>query len=140
MSSTSTETFEWLPGGFFLVHRWEAIFGDPNDDAGPELPGGPIQKGIMFYGYDAAAGKYRIHFFDGNGPFHEGSRYEGEVVDGNLTFTGPARFTLIENSDETVTNDWGLRDDNGQWTPWRHTVMRRIPTTIEVSKLFPLLH
>jgi len=54
MTSTSTETFEWLHGGFFLVHRWEAIFGDPDKEAGPELPGGPVQKGIMFYGYDAA--------------------------------------------------------------------------------------
>ena len=80
----------------------------------------------MFYGFDASTGKYRTHFFDGNGPFHEGSMYEGEVVDGNLVFTGPARFTLVENRDGTVTNDWELRDDNGNWTPWRHTVMTRI--------------
>jgi len=65
--------------------------------------------------------------------------YEGVVADGNLTFTGPARFTLIENSDGTVTNDWELRDDNGRWMPWRRTIMRRIPTATEVTTLFPLL-
>lgn len=51
--------------------------------------------------------------------------YEGEVVDGNLRFTGPARFTLLENPDWTVTNDWELRGDDGEWRPWRHTTMTR---------------
>lgn len=129
MRSRSTETFEWLHGGFFLVHRWDAVFGDPDAYAGPELPGGAIQKGIMFYGFDAATGRYRTHFFDGNGPFHDGSRYEGEVVDGNLRFTGPARFTLIENDDGTITNDWELKDDDGEWRPWRHTTMTRVAET-----------
>lgn len=125
MRSTSTETFEWLHGGFFLVHRWDAVFGDPGEDPGRELPGGAVQKGIMFYGYDASTARYRTHFFDGNGPFHDGSMYEGEVVDGNLRFTGPARFTLLENPDGTVTNDWELRGDDGEWRPWRHTTMTR---------------
>jgi hypothetical protein len=80
----------------------------------------------MFYGFDAATGRYRTHFFDGNGPFHDGSMYEGEVVDGNLRFTGPARFTLIQNEDGSVTNDWELRDDDGEWRPWRHTTMTRM--------------
>lgn len=85
-----------------------------------------FKKGVMFYGSDGSAGCYRTHFFDGNGPFHEGSVYEGEVADGNLRFTGPARFTLFENPDGTVTNDWELRDDTGQWRPWRHTTMTRV--------------
>jgi predicted enzyme related to lactoylglutathione lyase len=129
MRSTSTETFEWLHGGFFLVHRWDAVFGDPKSYAGPELPGGAIQKGIMFYGFDATTGRFRTHFFDGNGPFHDGSMYEGEVVGGNLRFTGPARFTLIENEDGTINNDWELRDDDGEWRPWRHTTMTRVGET-----------
>ena len=47
MRSTSPDTFEWLHGGFFLVHRWDAMFGDQGEDAGRELPSGAIQKGIM---------------------------------------------------------------------------------------------
>ena len=126
MKSISTETFEWLDGGFFLEHRWDGVFGEPSEDPGRELPGGAVQKGVMFYGFDGSTGCYRTHFFDGNGPFHEGSVYEGEVADGNLRFTGPARFTLVENPDGTVTNDWELRDDTGQWRPWRHTTMTRV--------------
>jgi hypothetical protein len=48
---------------FFLVHRWNAVFGDPKSYAGPELPGGAIQKGILFYGFDATTGRFRTHFF-----------------------------------------------------------------------------
>ncbi len=65
------------------------------------------------------------HFFDGDGPFDEGSMYEGEVVDGNLKFTGSARFTLVENPDGTVTNEWELRDDDGTRRLWRRTTMTR---------------
>jgi lactoylglutathione lyase len=127
MRSVSEETFEWLPGGFFLVHRWNSVFGDPAADAGPELPGGPIQKGIMFYGFDASTGKFRTHFFDGNGPFHEGSMYQGELCeDGRLVFTGPARFTITQNGDGTLTNDWELPGENATWVPWRHTVLHRL--------------
>ena len=127
--STSTDTFEWLHGGRFFMDRWDAVFSDPEAYAGPELPGGAVQKGIMFYGFNAATGRYLTHFYDGNGPFHDGSMYEGEVVDGNLRFTGPARFTLIENEDGTVTIDWELRGDDGERRPWRHTTMKRIAET-----------
>ena len=46
---------------------------------------------------------------------HDGSMHEGEVVDGNLRFTGQARFTLIENEDGAITHDWELRDDDREW-------------------------
>jgi hypothetical protein len=74
MRSTSTETFEWLHGGFFLVHRWDAVFGDPKSYVGPELPGGAIQKRIMFYGFDATTGRFRTHFSMGTDPFMAGAR------------------------------------------------------------------
>jgi predicted enzyme related to lactoylglutathione lyase len=136
MSSSSTETFEWLPGGFFLVHRWDGVFGDPADDSRPELPGGAVQKGIMFYGYDAATRTYCTHFFDGNGPFHEGSMYQGKFVGDGLEFAGPARFILVQNEDGTVTNDWQLPGDAETWVPWRHTVMTRLDEPDANHRLF----
>jgi len=88
-----------------------------------------VQKGIQFIGYDAATGKYRTHFFDANGAFDPaGSTYEGEVVDGQLVFTGPARFryeldadgTVKVNGGGTLEKHWELRDADGTWTPWMH--------------------
>lgn len=65
---TSTESFEWLDGGFFLVSTWVTVFGDT-----------PAQKGVMYWGYDAGTERFRTHFFDKNGPFHEHQRNTGRL-------------------------------------------------------------
>jgi Protein of unknown function (DUF1579) len=44
---TSVETFDWLEGGYFLVHTYETVFGDA-----------PAQKGVNYCGYDAEAKKF----------------------------------------------------------------------------------
>jgi Protein of unknown function (DUF1579) len=119
---TSTEEFYWLDGGYFLVQTYETVFGDE-----------PAQRGINYWFFDAETRKYRIIFFSNNGPFtEEGNRYEGEVVDGMLTFTGPARFEyelnsfgkIKTNEDGTLLVRWWLRDGNGQFQPWMHNVFR----------------
>ena len=57
---TSTETFRWLDGGYFLVQEYETTFGEE-----------PTQRGVVYWGYDAAAGRFRLFFFSNNGPFTE---------------------------------------------------------------------
>jgi hypothetical protein len=113
---TSTETFYWLDGGYFLVSTYETAFGDE-----------PAQKGVNYWGYDSEAGKFRVIFFSNNGPFtEEGNRYEGQVTDGRLTFEGPARYQyelddegkIKVNTDGTLSVAWWLRDENGKWKPW----------------------
>jgi hypothetical protein len=52
---TSTDTFEWLPGGFFMLHRWEA------------RQGAIEIKGTEILGYDARKRVYTSHFFDSFG-------------------------------------------------------------------------
>jgi hypothetical protein len=117
----SVDSFEWLHGGFFLVHHWDSVF-----PVRPEFPGGPVQKGYQFFGYNATAQKFRTHFFDGNGPFHDGSMYEGEIIDGHLRFTGPARFSFVPSDDDTIIENWELRGDNGTWIPWMRYTMSRL--------------
>jgi hypothetical protein len=126
---TSVEEFYWLDGGYFLVQIYEAVFGDE-----------PAQRGVNYWFYDADARKFRIIFFSNNGPFTEaGNRYEGEVVDGTLTFTGPARFQydldaagkVRKNDDGSVLIKWWLRDDAGQFQPWMTNLFR--PSTSEES-------
>ena len=120
----STEEFYWLDGGYFLVQTYETSFGTE-----------PAQKGINYWFYDAEARKFRIIFFSNNGPFTEGgNRYEGEIVDGTLTFTGPARFQydldgagkIKGNDDGTMTIRWWLRDDSEEFRPWMTNTFRRI--------------
>jgi predicted enzyme related to lactoylglutathione lyase len=113
---TSTETFQWLEGGYFLVSSYETVFGDE-----------PAQRGVNYWGYDSAAERFRIVFFSNNGPFtEEGNRYQGELIDGELIFEGPARFryevddegAIRVNPDGTISVAWWLRDQNGDWQPW----------------------
>jgi hypothetical protein len=120
---TSTETTSWLDGGYFLARSYETTFGNE-----------PPQRGVNYWGYDAAAGRFRIIFFSNNGPFTEdGNRYEGVVADGKLTFEGPARFQydlddegrIRIDADGSFTERWWLRDASGEWTPWMTNTFRR---------------
>jgi hypothetical protein len=120
---SSSEEFFWLDGGYFLVQTYRTEFGDE-----------PIQTGVNYWFYDDTAAKFRIIFFSNNGPYtEEGNRYDGEVADGALTFTGPARFQydlddsgrIRLNEDSTVTVRWWLRDENGTFQPWMTNVCTR---------------
>jgi hypothetical protein len=120
---TSTETFRWLDGGYFLVQEYATTFGEE-----------PTQRGVAYWGYDAQASRFRIVFFSNNGPFTEdGNRYEGQVADGRLTFVGPARYQyeldadgkIKTNADGTISVAWWLRDGQGEWQPWMDNTFRR---------------
>ena len=87
----------------------------------------PAQKGINYWGYDSDEARYRIVFFSNNGPFsEEGNQYFGRLDDGGLVFEGPARFRyglgedgrVAVNPDGTISVDWWLRDERGDWRPW----------------------
>lgn len=119
------ESFRWLEGGYFLESRYRVVFGDL-----------PASFGVMYWGYDVAAGLFRQIYFNDQGPFdEEPSRYTGVVADGALTFTGPARvrYPLGDDgrikADGTIDAKWWLPDGAGGWSPWRdvhyHRAQRR---------------
>ena len=121
---TSTETFDWLDGGYFLVSTYETTFGDE-----------PTQTGVNYWGYDADSQRFQIIFFSNNGPYTEdGNRYYGEVEGQTLTFEGPARFQYALGPDGQIALDdegrvtvaWWLRDEHGAWQPWMTNVFTRI--------------
>ena len=121
---TSNESFYWLEGGYFLVSTYETKFGDE-----------PVQKGVNYWGYDSETGRYRIVFFSNNGPFsEEGNQYFGRIEDGGLVFEGPARFCyelgedgrVRANPDGTITVQWWLGDENGDWKPWMKNTFAKV--------------
>jgi hypothetical protein len=121
---TSDESFYWLDGGYFLVSTYETKFGDE-----------PVQKGVNYWGYDADPSRYRIVFFSNNGPFSaDGNQYFGRIEDGGLVFEGPARFRyeldedgrVRVNPDGTITVQWWLRDENGDWKPWMQNTFEEV--------------
>ena len=111
-----------------LVGGWRA---EEQTEASVLGPGVPVTSR---WGYDSDEDRYRIVFFSNNGPFSEdGNQYFGRLDDGGLVFEGPARFRyelsddgqIAVNADGTISVDWWLRDERGDWQPWMRNTFER---------------
>ena len=98
------ESFEWLPGGFFLAHYWNGQIGDA------------VLNGVEIIGYDAASQTYSSRIFDNYGRIHIGQR---SVRDGVWTYTRPERRSTLVFSDDgnTMTTRWEWLSGEG-WLVW----------------------
>jgi len=114
----SNDVYEWLPGGYFVAHRWHSQIG------GAEV------HGLEVIGYDRQAQTYRTQFFDNQG--HAGS--ETLTVDGRtwrwighqVMGTPWHRCTSTVSEDGRMMNARHERSDDGKnWTPWMEITLRR---------------
>lgn len=107
-----TDTYEWLGGGFFVVHRVDVRFGDEHVEA------------IEVIGYDAANGTYPTHAFDSQG---SASTYRMRERDGTWTITGETeRSTLVPGGDgASMRASWERSDDGRTWLPWMEIRLTR---------------
>jgi Protein of unknown function (DUF1579) len=92
---SGAETYEWLPGGFFLVHHFEAQIGDA------------VYNAAEIIGYDASSQTYPVRAFGNYGSIHSSML---SVCDGAWTLSTPGiRGTFVFSDDgNTITNhlDW----------------------------------
>lgn len=115
----SSDEYEWLPGGFFLIHRWNGHVGDAN------------VHGIEIIGYDEASGHYQTHFFDNDG--NAGSE-DLTVRDRTWTWLGKQvmgadwhRCTSVVSDDgNTMRASHDRSSDGSSWTPWMDVTLRRV--------------
>jgi hypothetical protein len=100
----SDESYEWLPGGFFVLHRWNARAGEH------------IFQGTEIIGYDPDAGGYFTRFFDNAGNHPE---YQVSVNGDVWTFNEPqTRATVTVGGDgNSMTFKWESRQGDGGWLP-----------------------
>lgn len=99
-----TDRYEWLPGGFFLLHRVDVrIGGDP-------------AEAVEIIGWDASAGSYFMHSYDAQG--NVGTMRASESG-GVWRFEGDAeRFTGGFTADgRTLSGTWERRE-GADWLPW----------------------
>jgi hypothetical protein len=100
----ASDIYEWVAGGFFVVHTAYARIGDT--DAG----------GIEIIGYDPEAKKFRTHFFDSDGNV---SHQDLTFHDGTWTWSGPhVRATGVLSDDGRAMptrHEWS--DDGVNWRP-----------------------
>lgn len=108
------DTYEWLPGGFFLVHRWDA-----------HLPDGESQ-GIEIIGYDAETRTYPMHTYDNQGNI---GVMHAHVEGGTWKFLGESmRFSgeFCENGN-VIKGVWELRASEAEgWSPWMTVTLTKV--------------
>jgi hypothetical protein len=119
VSIESNDEYELMPGGFFVVHRWDGRVGSTE------------VHGIEIIGYDAASGAYRTHFFDNDG--NAGSE-ELTVRDRTWTWVGKQvmgsdwhRCTSVVSEDGNTMRAKHERSTDGKvWLPWMDVTLRRV--------------
>lgn len=102
---STVDTYEWLPGGFFLVGRGEQ-----------HVLGTEPAQHLWVFGYDPPSRTYLIRAFDSQGSFR---LYRASVRDRTWTLTGQwERATLVFGPDgKSFRADWELSKDGDTWLP-----------------------
>lgn len=101
---TGRETYEWLPGEFFLVYRFDRTYGEN------------AHRGLGVFRVDPADQSYSATFYDNLGY----ARDYAVTVDGRRwTLTGPWERATIEFSEDGQRLDehWDRSDDGENWLP-----------------------
>jgi hypothetical protein len=129
---TGTDVYEWLPGGFFLVHHVDVVVGDQK-----------VQAIEIIGGYDPASDSFSARAYDNLGNI---TIMRARVDDqGVWTFTGGGdiapvaqpvsadasdvvRSTLTVSPDRSsMTARWERSDDGSVWQPWMQMLFTRMP-------------
>jgi hypothetical protein len=129
---TGTDVYEWLAGGFFLVHHVDVVIGDQQ-----------VRALELIGSYDPATDAFTARAYDnlGNVTIMR-ARVDGQGV---WRFTGggdvapvarPAaadaggavRSTLTVSPDRAgMTARWERSDDGASWKPWMDMTFTRMP-------------
>jgi hypothetical protein len=101
---TGVESYDWLPGGFFLEYRWHRRFGAHD------------HEGIGIFACDAPDGPCAAQFYDNLG---FARRYAASVDDDVLTLSGPRERATIALGDggRTLAIRWDRSSDGVEWQP-----------------------
>jgi hypothetical protein len=109
-----TDTYAWLPGGFFVLHTVAVRLGADAVDV------------LEVIGFDPAAGRYPTTVFDGRRGTT--AAYQMATADGaTWTITGDAERTtlVVAAGGATMEARWERRDEAGSWGPWMTMRFRR---------------
>jgi Protein of unknown function (DUF1579) len=107
------DTYEWLSGKFFLVHRADGQIGNEELNT------------LEFIGYDPSSQTYSCHCFDNRG---NADLFQANLRDHTWTIEGKsARFTGLFNSiGNTLTGQWEQSSDGLNWLPWMDVKLTKI--------------
>jgi len=109
----ATDTYEWLPGGHFLLHRFDA-----------DMPEGRVQ-GIEVIGYSRENDSFPMHSFDSTG---NTSLMQAQVEKEIWTFVGDAiRFTgQFRDKGKVFAGLWEFfSGEDAAWQPLMDVTLRK---------------
>lgn len=108
----TSDVYEWMPGGFFVLHTAYGRIGDM-DVGGTEI-----------LGYDPATREYLTHFYDSRG-----NRHHGELTaDGDTwTWTGDSTgcTAVFTENGRTQTAHHIRLDEHHTWVPAMEVVLTK---------------
>lgn len=100
---SGTDTYEWLPGEFFLLHKAHVLIGEEKSET------------YEVIGFDKHLGKYTMQHYDnkGNSGFMTAS-YKNQIwefLGENLKFTGG-----FKKENNEFSGIWEQSEDGNNWT------------------------
>jgi hypothetical protein len=110
----ATDTYEWLPGRYGLLHRVDARVGEES------------VVGAEIIGWDPERGTYVTQYFGSDGPAaFEASlgEEEGRLVWAMRTATERFRGTFSDDA-QRLEGRWERREE-GSWRPWMEIALTR---------------
>jgi hypothetical protein len=101
---TGEVSYEWLPGRFFVLCRWDRLFGADRQH----------HTGFGVIGHEPDEASYFVHNFDNLG---YARRYRLDLRDRTWTFAGPwERASLAFSADgRSFTERWEVAADGNKW-------------------------
>jgi Protein of unknown function (DUF1579) len=129
---TGTDVYEWLPGGFFLVHHVDVVIGDQRVQA-IEILGeyDPATDSFLGRAYDnlgnvtsmrARVDDHGVWTFTGGGDVAPVAR------PASATTSDAVRSTLTVSADRSsMRAKWERSDDGSTWQPWMDMTFTRMP-------------
>jgi hypothetical protein len=109
----AVDRYEWMPGGFFLLHHVDGRLGDA------------AVRALEVIGWDDARGAYRTWAFDEAGT---AATYEARLDGRAWTIVGATeRFAgTFDEAGDTLRGRWERDAGDGEWRPWMDvTLVRR---------------
>lgn len=119
---SGTDTYEWILGGAFILHRVDVYMGEEKTEV------------IELIGFETADTTFSLRSFDKRGNFTlmQGrlmSEKEFKIEDKKMRST----LTINDSGDE-MTAFWEQSEDGLTWFPWMDLKLTRHPEVVECKK------
>lgn len=118
---SAVETYEWLAGGKYLIHRFHGQVGDGDASC------------VEIVGFDAAGDRFPVHTFYNNGLHNEWTyREQGGAWTLTGEFPGEGGPMHVRNTvrfgagGDTLTGKWEQSKDGADWQTFWEVEARRV--------------